>query len=96
MESGVGWRGGGERSTDNGLEVFSMAKECSTDRSLEVSRWRGVILFQSVFDDGAAMRRSLSVFDDGAVNRCTLVGFEWCALDGQESGVVPFGVEIIG
>ena len=48
----------GERSTDNSLEVFLMANKCLTDRSLEVSRWRGVILFQSVFDDGAAMRRS--------------------------------------
>ena len=29
-----------------------------------------------------------SVFDDGAVIHCSLVGFEWYALDGQESGVV--------
>ena len=48
----------GESSTDNSLEVFSMAKEGSTDRSLEVSRWRGVILFASVFDDDAAIRCS--------------------------------------
>ena len=34
-----------------------------------------------------------SVFGDGRVIRCSLVGFEWCALDGQESGVVPFGFE---
>ena len=34
-----------------------------------------------------------SVFDDGAVIRCSLVGFDWCALDGLKSGVVPFGFE---
>ena len=32
-----------------------------------------------------------SVFNDGTVIRCSLVGFEWCALDGLKSGVVPFG-----
>ena len=36
-----------------------------------------------------------SVFGDGRVIRCSLVGFEWCALDGQESGVVPFGSELV-
>ena len=60
------------------------------------SRRRGFILFAC--HSSSRMRQCAgrsSVFGDGRVIRCSLVGFEWCALDGQESGVVPFGSELV-
>ena len=82
------WR----RSTDWSPEsVGGKVGERSTDNSLDVVSmvWYYTDC-SSVFDDGASI-----CFDGGAVG-CSLVGFKWCALDGQESGVVPFGVEIVG
>ena len=94
LESGVGWRGGGgalNRQQSGG--VFD--GEGVLDRQESGGFLDGVVLYclrQSLTMERQSAARS-SVFDGGAVIRCSFVGFEWCALDGQESRVVPFGGE---
>ena len=79
-----------------GIKILNWRRlaDLSPELFLSSRRWRGDPMLDSHPSTLArcSAARSL-VFDDGAVNRCSLVGFELCALDGQESGVVPFGFE---
>ena len=83
LESGVGWRGGGGAlDIQQSGGVFD--GEGVLDRQESGGFLDGVVLY--CFSQSSTMERQCgarsSVFDDGAVIRCSLVGFEWCALDG--------------